>query len=701
MRIIEFNSTKCKHCYKCVRNCTVKAIAIRNERAEIIGSHCILCGRCLQVCPQSAKTLSSELGEVKAMIAAGQKVVLTLAPSYVGLLKYRTIGQVRNAMMRLGFADVAETSEGAAVVTREYVRLIREGKMENIITTCCPSVNNLIEMYHPSLVKYLAPVVSPMIASGMLIKRRMPGVKVVFAGPCIAKKREARDPRHAGYIDAVLTFEDLESWLAEKHIDIGTCDDTPFTMDPSINRLYPVTGGVLKSVRATLFSETRNHPEEQAKSGVWDAQRPDGTWSHYRKFYVHGAQDCIDLCHDMEAGGVSGCFIEMNMCADGCIKGPAVDDRDVYKYKIKLDMSEAIPKQAASEETVRRLMEGLDFAKTFEDRSLHDPVPTEEQIREILAKIGKFRPEDELNCGACGYRSCRDKAIAVFQGKAELDMCIPYMHQKAESMANMILQESPNAVIMVSRDLQILEYSDIGEKFFGVSRADALTKKLGDLFDPSGVQRVFETGVGVHGCKVAYPAYGLITLQNIVYIPKQDCVLMTITDITGQEKKAREEYENRLHYMNMAGKVIREQMITAQKIASLLGETTAETKTTLTRLCDSIRAEGDGMDDQAAESTDAGILERAEKGGAEKKTKEAALRGGAADQRGTAGTDGKTVAACGPDEKSDRETEMQGGQPVSDAFRLDGLNLDVAAEKRNPANPVKKYHIVEKYQKKG
>ena len=168
-----------------------------------------------------------------------------------------------------------------------------------------------------------------------------------------------------------------------------------------------------------------------------------------------------------------------------------------------------------------------------------------------------------------------------------------------------------------------------------------------------------------------------------------------------EEKKAREEYENRLHYMNMAGKVIREQMITAQKIASLLGETTAETKTTLTRLCDSIRAEGDGMDDQAAESTDAGILERAEKGGAEKKTKEAALRGGAADQRGTAGTDGKTVAACGPDEKSDRKTEMQGGQPVSDAFRLDGLNLDVAAEKLNPANPVKKYHIVEKYQQKG
>ena len=676
------------------------------------------------------------------MIAAGQKVVLTLAPSYVGLLKYRTIGQVRNAMMRLGFADVAETSEGAAVVTREYVRLIREGKMENIITTCCPSVNNLIEMYHPSLVKYLAPVVSPMIASGMLIKRRMPGVKVVFAGPCIAKKREARDPRHAGYIDAVLTFEDLESWLAEKHIDIGACDDTPFTMDPSINRLYPVTGGVLKSVRATLFSETLNHPEEQARSGVWDAQRPDGTWSHYRKFYVHGAKDCNELCRDMEAGGVNGCFIEMNMCADGCIKGPTVNDNDVYKYKVKLDMGERIPKDAPSEKDIRTLMGDLDFHKEFHGCNLGDPEPTEEQIRDILAKTGKYTAEDELNCGACGYATCRDKAIAVFQGKAELDMCIPYMHMQAESMANIVMQESPNAVIMVDRSLTILEYSRVGQKYFGIPRSKALKMKLGDIFDPSLVEQVFRTQKAIHGRKVALPKYKLMTLQNIVFIPKQDDVLITISDFTPQENLLRQEYDNRRHYMGLAQEVIRKQMITAQQIASLLGETTAETKSTLSMLVDSIRAEDmeNGMPveeaggDMQAEETGNGLPS----GSAEKFSSGAAIYCGTESKEDAkvpasdkAEAPGENAAADGnvstgdspagsadddlgipvvkpkkqfkivetyaaPKEKCSETVDPETGLPI-----VTGMADTVFPDnKRNPSNPVKKFKINDTYSRK-
>ena len=195
MGIIDFKATKCKHCYKCVRNCEVKAIMIKDGRAEIMADKCILCGKCLQICPQSAKILVSDLELVKDYIKKGVPVVVSLAPSYMGLLKYRTIGQVKTALKKLGFLDVRETSEGASLVTEEYIRLLREGTMENIITTCCPSVNDLIEIYYPQLIPYLAPVVSPMIAHGKLLKKEYrPETKVVFLGPCIAKKKSPGYP---------------------------------------------------------------------------------------------------------------------------------------------------------------------------------------------------------------------------------------------------------------------------------------------------------------------------------------------------------------------------------------------------------------------------------------------------------------------------------------------------------------------------
>ena len=300
MGIIDFKATKCKHCYKCVRNCEVKAIMIKDERAEIMEDKCILCGHCLQICPQSAKTLNSDLELVKSYIRRGIPTVVSIAPSYMGLLKFKTIGQVNAALRKLGFKDVRETSEGAAVVTQEYAKLLEEGRMENIITTCCPSCNDLIEIYYPQLIKYLAPVVSPMIAHGKLLKKEFgQETKVVFLGPCIAKKKEAKDPRHDCYIDAVLNFSEVERWLREEEIVIEDCEEIPFTnMDPKVNRLYPVTNGVVNSVLTT---------ERKSDS--------------YRKFYVHGSKNCIDLCDSMSRGEINGCFIEMNMCSGGCIKG--------------------------------------------------------------------------------------------------------------------------------------------------------------------------------------------------------------------------------------------------------------------------------------------------------------------------------------------------------------------------------------------
>lgn len=534
-------------------------------RAVIMEDHCVLCGRCLAVCPQEAKTLSSELPRVRTMIQRGERVAAQLAPSYVGLLEFREIGQVRSALRKLGFADVFETAEGAAAVTAEYLRLIEEAGMDNIITTCCPVINEMIEMYFPSLVPLLAPVVSPMIASGRMIKQTLGSdTRVVFIGPCIAKRKEARDPRHADAVDAVISFEELNGWLEEKEIRIGECENEPFPFDPAVNRLYPVTGGVLASVRAGL-------PEGAARQ-------------HYRQFAVHGLANCIELCRDMEAGSVHRCVIEMNSCENGCIKGPAVTQKGVYPYRIKLDMEEAIRPVSVARDIVRRKTEGVNLKKRFEDRSIVEPFPSEDEIREILAKTGKHSPEDELNCGACGYASCREKAIAVYQGKAELEMCIPHLTSQAESMANLILNESPNAVIIADASQQILEYAAVGERFFGVSRERALKRRLSELIDPADYEAVQSSHRNIYGKKVYYPQYDRWTLQNIVYIPRQDSTLMTFIDITAQEKRLRQEQETRNETIELAHNVIRNQMFTAQKIASLLGETTAETKMTLTRL---------------------------------------------------------------------------------------------------------------------
>ena len=571
MAIIDFKATKCKHCYKCVRNCEVKAIMIKDGRAEIMPDKCILCGKCLQICPQSAKQLVSDLGLVKSWIMSGQKVVVSIAPSYMGLLKFNTIGQVKAALKKLGFADVRETSEGAALVTEEYTRPLQEGKMENIITTCCPSVNDLIEIYYPQLVPWLAPVVSPMIAHGRLLKKEYGAdTKVVFLGPCIAKKKESQDPRHDNCIDAVLNFTEIQHWFRDQNIVVEECRDEPFDrIDPKVNRLYPVTNGVVNSVLAT-----------------------EGRVDSYRKFYVHGTKNCIDVCESLSRGEIKGCFIEINNCSGGCIKGPTVEDKTISQFKVKLDMEDAVKKAPVDSRTIVEMLVDVEMEKVFEDRSAKESLPTEEEIRAILREIGKNSPEDELNCSACGYPTCRDKAIAVFQKKAELNMCIPFMHEKAESLSNLVMETSPNIVLIVDKDMKIMEYSAVGEKYFGKTRSEALDMYLYEFIDPVDFQWVYDTHQNIHGKKVKYEEYNLSTLQNIVYIEKEDVVLATFIDITKEEELAKAEYDKKLETIDLAQRVIHKQMMVAQEIAGLLGETTADTKTTLTKLCKSMLEEG-------------------------------------------------------------------------------------------------------------
>lgn len=573
MNVIGFKEAKCKNCYKCVRTCEVKAIEVKNEQAQIMNDRCILCGQCLEACPQNAKSFISDLDKVKGYLRDKIPTIVSLAPAYLGVLNYKTPGQVITALLKLGFTSVRETAEGAALVTAAYDKLLKEGKQENIITTCCPSVNDLIEIYYPNLTKYMAPVDSPMIAHGKLIRKEFGrDVKIVFLGPCIAKKREAEsDPRSTGYIDAVINFSEVEKWLKEENINILDLEDTPpSNPDPKVNRLYPISSGVLSSVIAT-------------SKGM----------DSYRKFYVHGLKNCMELFESMERGEISGCFIEADICNGGCIKGSALERDSISRFKVKLDMEEAIPKTPVLEESFYDRSKDISLYKVFCDRSPKDPIPSSEQITHILRKIGKNNVADELNCGACGYSSCREKAIAVYQGKAELTMCIPYMHEKAQSMSNIILDTTPNIILLVDADMKIVEANKAAKEYFKIIRDKSKDLFLYELIDHTDFLEVLNTHNPIMGKKITDDTTGRTFSQHIVYVKDQNAVLGIIQDITYEEEKAKQAYKVKMDTIEMAQKVIDKQMLVAQQIAGLLGETTAETKVTLTKLRDTILYDGE------------------------------------------------------------------------------------------------------------
>ncbi len=568
MSIIGLKKADCKNCYKCVKVCPVKSIKVEHAQAQIIEKECILCGRCLLECPQNAKTFYSDIDRVKDFVRNGEKIIVSLAPSYVGAFDFASCGQLIDAIQKLGVWGVSETAQGAALVSEEYYRLAMEEKMENIITTCCPAVNDLVEKHFPGAIRYLAPVVSPMIAHGKLLKQTYGNqVKVVFVGPCFAKKEEATDIRHDTFIDAVLTFDDLTEWMREEGISIQECSGGVFLNgDSKVTRLYPVASGVLKTIAA------------------------QGKVSHYNHICVDGVENCMELLKEVISGAIQHCIIEMSVCAGSCINGPAKAKSEKNRFRTKLELEDSV-KSAGMDFPVPQ--ERVPMGKRFFDRSSKDAIPDEATIRAILQKVGKETPEQELNCGLCGYESCRAKAIAVYQGKAELTMCIPFMRGRAESLSNLVLAQTPNITILVDRDLNIVEFNTAAEHAFGISRAEALKKSLFELVDTTDFQNVLDTRQSIYDKKVIYEDYNLVTIQNLIYIGEENLVMGIFNDITKEEKEKENRYKLQEETLEMAQKVIDKQMMVAQQIAGLLGETTADTKVTLTKLKDMMVSDGE------------------------------------------------------------------------------------------------------------
>lgn len=553
---LTLKKSNCKNCYKCIRNCPVKAIRFSGDQAHIIADECILCGRCFVVCPQNAKEIVSEVEKVKVMIQSGEPVIASMAPSFIANYDGVGIDAMREGLQKLGFADVEETAIGATMVKTDYERLVHEKQKPVIISSACASVNLLIQKHYPEMIKYLADTLSPMQAHCRDIKRRNPEAKTVFIGPCVAKKDEAQ--RYPGIVDAALTFEELTEWLEKENVRLEKkVDSNP----ESLARIFPTVAGILRTMKD-------RDPE-------------------YEYVAVDGIDNCIAALEDVAAGHVSNCFMEMSACKGSCVNGPVMEKYHPWFITDYL----SVTRYAGDKDFPVEQPEISELSRRYDILEGMKDMPTERKIQEILSKMGKKKPSDELNCGTCGYDTCREKAIAIYQGKAEIEMCLPYLKEKAENFSNIIFDNTPNGLLVLNERLEIQQINPAACRIMNIRRpSDVLGSQIVTLLDPKPFLDALESRKSVLQC--AYLAeYDRYVEEQVLYDQSYRMLFCMLEDVSDEAAEREKKAEMRRQTTEVADKVVEKQMRIVQDIASLLGETAAETKIALTNLKESMKDE--------------------------------------------------------------------------------------------------------------
>ncbi len=557
MDCLTLKKSNCKNCYKCIRHCPVKAIRFSGNQAHIIGDECILCGHCFVVCPQNAKEIVNETEKVKVLINSGDPVYVSLAPSFVANYEGVGIESMREALKKLGFADVEETALGATVVKNEYDRLLREEKRDIVISSCCHTVNLLIQKYFPTVLPYLADVLSPMQAHCTDIKKRHPGAKTVFIGPCVAKKDEAQ--HYQGIVDAVLTYEELTEWLNKEGVVLKKEIDS---LQESRARFFPTTGGILKTMPL-------------------DAPG-------YDYLAIDGIENCISALKDIEQGNIHHAFIEMSSCVGSCVGGPVMEKYHPSPVREYL----AVANYAGDKDFDVPQPDKNEVRKRFSFIERQRKMPTEDEIAAALRQMGKTSKKDELNCGSCGYNTCREKAIAICQGKAEVSMCLPFLKDKAEGFSDRIVNNTPNGIIVLNDSFEVQQINTAARKIMNIrSSSDVLGENVVRIMDPKVFYEVQKRKFNVHDRRLYLAEYKRYIELTVIYDNDNHLYIGIMRDITDEENEREKKESISRQTIETADKVVDKQMRIVQEIASLLGETAAETKIALTKLKESIKDE--------------------------------------------------------------------------------------------------------------
>jgi Na+-translocating ferredoxin:NAD+ oxidoreductase RNF subunit RnfB len=526
---------------------------------EIIPDDCVLCGKCFVVCPQKTKNIRNDVPRIEEMISKGAKVFASLAPSFAANFPGVSAGSMKRSLLGLGFCGVSETALGATVVKREYEKIIAGGERSVMISSCCHSVNLMIQKYFPDALPMLAPVVSPMRAHCAEIKREHPEARTVFIGPCVSKKAEAE--MYPGAVDCVITFHELESWFASSGVtpEVSGADAAEI---PGRARIFPIRGGILRSM-------TENRAD-------------------YSYIVVDGAEKCVEAIKSVISGGIKNCFIEMSACGGSCVGGPAMSraGRSFVSDNI------AIGRFAGERDFDVVQPEEYSLRQEFQPTPVRKIFPGHKAIEDTLRAMGKNCPEDELNCGSCGYDTCRDKAAAVLSGKADVAMCLPYLQEKTRSFSDNIINNTPNGVLVLDESLNIQQVNAAARKILNIrNESDVKGVNVSCVLDPLPIADAVERGENVYEKRTYLIDYKKYVMQTIIRDATYRIIIVLMRDVTEEEIGRARKLDVCRESIEVADGVIEHQMRTVQEIASLLGETAAETQIALTKLKETIHNE--------------------------------------------------------------------------------------------------------------
>lgn len=560
--ILTIHNDRCISCFKCTRYCPVNSIVVKDSKAFVDEKSCIACGECYSVCPAGAKIIASDLGQVRELIRLGYKVVASVDSTILAYLEKNSYKKFVASLKELGFFGIEEMSMASKFIREEYENYVlnhfEKGKKNVFIYSYCNAADYLMSKYYGKLDKNIIPIQSPMIVHAKYLKKKYKQeIKVVHISPCISRKYEILEEDNLGIVDKILTFKELLSWIKSKNFDMEALEECEFDNI---------------SMDSGLLFYKKTSPKIEAK-GLYQVS-------------INGFKQISDFLQSVEKDELSDIVAQIGFCIQGCSGNNFIksDKGIIFKEKRIRDFGKENIKESCFE--CEEIYKTLELKKKIKNRKIERSMPSEIEIRMALLDMGKKTKKDEIDCEVCGYKSCREHAIAMCLGLSEAHTCLFYIKDKFKNLNNIIFDISPNYIIVVDEKFKILDANISLLRVWQKSREEVIGAYVGDYLDIKDFVQVLYSKEDITGKKISWQNYSKELHENIIYSEGSNVVIGIFNDNTMEENQKKKLAQIKLNTINTTQDIIEKQMRVAQEIASLLGETTAETKITLTKLKD-------------------------------------------------------------------------------------------------------------------